>query len=216
MSTSRCIISLANNRGNYRKALERLEQSLIGKFDGDFLGFISEESIGAPLHTDNPYAFKIYAFLQAIEVGYSEILWVDSSCYAIKNVQSCFNEIEKNGYIMQEAGHMCGTWSNDVCLEYFGITRDEAMLMPMYGNAGFLGLNTESDLAMDFFKLWSQAMEAGVFKGDWSNHRHDMVCGSIIANKLGMKYKKGDEWLQYMAPTEIPANDTIIWGAQGL
>lgn len=207
---------MANNRGNYRKALERLEQSLVGKFDGDFLGFISEESIGAPPHSENPYAFKIYAFLQAIEVGYSQILWVDSSCYAINDVQPCFEVIANEGYIMQEAGHLCGTWSNDVCLEYFGITRNEAMKMPMYGNAGFLGLNTESDIAMEFFKRWTAAMETGVFKGSWDNHRHDMTCGSIIANQLGMKYKKGDEWLQYMAPTDTPANETIIWGAQGM
>jgi len=29
-------------------------------------------------------------------------------------------------------------------------------------------------------------MQAGAFKGDWSNHRHDMACGSMIAWLMNM------------------------------
>lgn len=211
------------------RALARLGESLKDNFDSDFLGYIGEASIGAPLHTENPYAFKIYAFLAAMEVGYSQILWVDSSCFAINKVQPIFDEIDKEGYIMQEAGHLAGIWTNDRTLEYFGITRDEAILMPMYGNAGFLGLNIENEIAVSFFKLWAKSMEDGQFKGGWTNenysesyderckgHRHDQSCGSIIANNLKMVYKSGNEWLQYAGPNDEVANDTIIFKAQGM
>jgi hypothetical protein len=103
------------------------------------------------------------------------------------------------------------------------------MNMPMYGNAGFLGLSVNSEIAMDFFDQWHKASVDGIFKGAWSNHnkteskderckghRHDMVCGSIIANQLKMEYVPGDEWLQYKAPTDQAINDTIIFGAQGI
>lgn len=224
----KCIISFANEKGRYVQNLSRLSESLRNNFDGDFLGFIGEASIGAPKHEDNPYAFKIYAFQKAIEAGYTQILWLDSSCFAIKNVQPIFDEMENNGYIMQEAGHYAGNWANDRCLKYFGVTRDMAMEMLCYGNAGFLGLNFEYPTPRIFFDRWSESMKAGIFQGAWTNednsesedercrgHRHDMACGSIIANQLGMVYKSGNEWLQYAGLYDETANETIIIKAQG-
>lgn len=226
--SKKCILSFANHRGRYVQNLARLSESLRTNFDGDFLGFIGEASVGAPPHEQNPYAFKIYAFQKAIDAGYTQVLWLDSSCFAIKNVKPIFEEIEKSGYIMQEAGHYMGTWTNDKALAYFGVTRDEAMTMLMYGNAGFLGLNFEHGIANAFFDKWRAAMAGGCFKGEWNNdnhtesdderckgHRHDMSCGSIIANQLGMKYKPGNEWLQYAGPYDQTANETIIIKAQG-
>jgi hypothetical protein len=226
---NRCIISFANHKGRYIQSLCRLSESLNGRFDGDFLSWIGEASLGAEPHLENPYNFKIHAFAKAIEAGYTQILWIDSSCFAIKDVAPIFDIIEKEGYIMQEAGHMVGTWTNDNALNYFGITRDEAMLMPMYGNAGFLGLNMENQISADFFCLWSASMLAGCFKGSWTNEnhsesmderclgsRHDMAAGSIIANQLGMLYKSGNEWLEYAAPGTTPKNETIIIQAAGM
>ncbi len=210
------IVSFANEHGNYLKGLERLGDSLKGKFDGDFFGFEGEESIGAPRHEDDPYAFKVYAIDKLLAMGYTKILWLDSSVYAVCNVQQVFDEIAANGYIMQDAGHMVGNWCNDSTLEYFGITRRLAMGMPMYGNAGMLGLDMENDTARDFFERWKQSMLSGCFKGSWLNHRHDMSCGSIIANMLGMQYVRGDEWLQYGGEDDAALNETIVFKAQGM
>lgn len=225
------IISFCNNRGAYRAGMERLRQSLIGKVDADFLGFDGEESIGAPKHEDNPYAFKIYAIEKAFEMGYRQILWLDSSVFAIKNLTPIFDEIEKNGFIFQEAGHYLGNWSSDKQLEYFGITRNEAMEMPMIGNAGFLGLNFTKRICCLFFDQWRYSMLDGMFKGNWTNEnnsessdervkgcRHDMVCSSAIMHNLNIQdiMKKGDEWLEYAAPGTLPKNETILLMAQGI
>lgn len=212
----KAIVTLANNKGNYRQGLARLSDSLRNNFDGDFFGYTDERQVGAPLHGDNPYAFKIYAIEKVREMGYTQILWLDSSCYAVAPVQPVFDVIEQQGYIMQEAGHYVGDWCNDFTLEYFGLNRDEAKKMLMYGNAGFLGLNFNSHKAESFFEAWEESMLAGCFIGSWDNHRHDMTCGSIIANRIGMHYKKGDEWLQYGGIYDKPANDTIIFKAQGI
>lgn len=226
----KAIVSFANKRGNYVKGLSRLSESLRDNFDGDFLGFITEASIGAPAHVINPYAFKIYGIQKAIDEGYDQILWLDASAFAIKNVQPIFDEIQENGFIFQEAGHMAGTWTNDFTLKHFGITRDEAMEMKMVGNAGFLGLDFSHVDAVDFFTRWRESMKAGCFKGLWNNdhksesedercrgHRHDMSCSSIILNQMGLidLAKKGDEWLQYAGVFEATLNDTIIIKAQG-
>lgn len=208
---NKCIINFATER--YIKGQDRLLKSLIDvDYKDAFLCWTQEVSIGAPLHKDNPYAFKIYEFEQAF-LNYDLVLLVDASVWAIKNVNPIFEHIEREGYIMQEAGHHCGTWANDRCLDYFGLTRDEAMKMLMYGNAGFLGLNKNDKTAMEFFARWKQSMLDGIFKGDWGNHRHDMVCGSIIANQLGMTYQSGHDYLNY--GTE-PKSDKVYLLAQGL
>jgi len=55
----------------------------------------------------------------------------------------------------------------------------------------------------------------GQFIGSWQDHRHDMTCGSIIANKLGMKYVGGEDWLHY-APVDQQPKEGVIFHASGL
>lgn len=211
-----CIISFANNRGNYYAALDRLENSLHGRFDGHFIGYRDEASIGAPPHLENPYAFKVYAFRAAFKAGFRKILYVDSCVFAVADVQPAFDLIEKDGYLMQEAGHYLRNWCNDATLQGLGLTREDLGDWLMYGNAGMLGLDFDHPTAKAFFFQWALAMEAGLFKGSWDDHRHDMTLGSIIANQLGMKYQPGDQILQYARPDEPVQNETIIFKANGL
>lgn len=209
--------------------LARLSESLRNNFDGDFIAFTNEETLGSPKHEDNPYAFKIYSIQKAIEAGYELILWLDCSVFAIAPVQPIFDIIKSEGYIMQDAGHLVGNWTNDFTLNYFGITRDEAMNIKCYGNAGFLGLSVHNSTAMQFFDKWDKSMQKGCFKGKWTNdektesedervfgHRHDLSAGSIIAYKLVMKYQPGDQILQYAGVYDKIANETIILKAQGI
>lgn len=212
----RAIVSLGNSTGNYMIALQRLSASLQGKWDGGFFAFTSEEQVGAPPHRDNPYAFKIYAIDAVRRKGYDQILWVDASVYAIRPVQPVFDLIDRDGYVMQEAGWLVGQWCNDKALMYFNVTRGEAMKMPMYGNAGLLGLDFRKEISVAFFSRWKSAMLNGIFRGSWSDHRHDMSCGSIIANQLGMKYQAGDQLLQYASPEAPVLNQSIVFKAQGL
>lgn len=227
-----CIVSFANSSRYYIKGLDRLNESLRNNFtDGDFLGFINEATIGAPNHEVLPYGFKVYAIQKAIDAGYQNILWLDSSVFAIKNVKPIFDDIENMGFIFQDAGHLLGNWANDFTLNYFDITRDAAMEMKMIGNAGFLGLNMNNDIGKEIFKRWKQSMEAGTFKGKWKNEdnseshdnrclgaRHDMSSSSAIVHQMGlaMHMKSGEEILQYAGLYDEVLNDKIILKAQGI
>ena len=212
----RAIVSFANERGNYLKGLKRLEDSLKGRDSNTFYGLIGESLVGAPKHLENPYAFKIYAWKCVMAQKFKKILWVDASVVAVNDLQPVWDKIDEQGYIMQYAGHLVGNWCNDRTLEYFNISRSEAMSMPMYGNAGFLGLDLDNPIAKQFFQSWEQSMLDGQFKGSWQDHRHDMTCGSIIANKLGMKFESGEEWLHYAPVEQPPKNDKVIFHASGL
>lgn len=231
MSAKKCIVSFANKNGNYIKGLVRLGESLRNNFNGEFIGFINEYSLGCPPHSVMPYGFKIYAIQKAIDAGFDQVLWLDSSCYAIKKIQPIFDIIEQEGFIFQEAGHMLGTWTNDVTLKHFGISRDEAMKIRMIGNAGFLGLNMRNAQAKQFFIRWKQAYQEGVFSGSWSNnnnteskderckgHRHDMSCSSALVHVMGLDHliKSGNEYLQYAGVFDETANDKIYIKAQGV
>ena len=212
----RAIISLANERGNYRKGLARLEASIKEFSTADFIGFTSEEEVGAPKHQDNPYSFKTFAWQEVIRRGYNTALWLDSSVYAIAPVDHLFDHIEKHGYIAQYAGHIVYNWCDQKTYEYFNLGFAEACAMPMYGNAGVLGLDLNNEAALIFIDEWHKASQAGIFKGSWDYFRHDMTCGSIIANRLGWTFQPGDQILQYAAPGTTPQNNTICLYAQGL
>lgn len=196
--------------------------------DVDFLHWQNEMQIGSPSHMANPYAFKTFAFKMAFQMGYEHVMWLDASCVLMRDIAPIWDKIDSQGYIMQEAGHLCSTWCNDQSLKYFGITRDKASHFPMYGNAGFLGLNIYDVNAMDFFNTWHEASQKGVFVGSWDNknnsestdtrckgHRHDMSCGSIIANQKKFKMESGNDWLNYAPPTQEPKENVYIH-AQGV
>lgn len=212
-------MAFANHRGNYLKGLSRLKNSLkqVG-FDGKFLGFMGEQIIGAPNHLDNPYAFKIYAIRKALAAGYTKILYLDCSVFAVRNVQPIFDIIDRDGYAMQESGHYLDNWINDEALQYFGIQRQALKGVVMYGNAGLLGLDFNRPIARDFFRMWEASMLAGAFKGSWDNHRHDMACGSMIAwlRHMDKNYIKGDQILEYAHWDAPIKNDSIIFKAAGL
>jgi hypothetical protein len=212
-----CVISFANNRGNYYAGLDRLHQSMqeFGKCI-NFIGFRDEDSIGAPYHQDNPYAFKLYCFRKALKMGFTKILYVDASVFAVRDVYPIFNRIKEQGYLMQEAGHYLKDWCNELCREWYKLSTHELSTFLMYGNAGLLGLDFSNPIAEKFFFQWWHGMTMGMFRGDWSNHRHDMTVGSIIANRLGMQYIKGDQILQYSSIDWPPINDSIIFKANGL
>ena len=213
------IISFANSKGNYINGLARLGESLRNNSEGiDFISFIGEASLGCELHINNPYSFKIAAFKKAKEAGYKNILWLDSSCFAIKSVQSIFDEIENTGFIFQDAGYYISEWTNEDTLKYYGLTKESSSLMKMIGNAGFLGLNFNMHKPNEFFNKWEESMLKGYFKGDWKDHRHDMSNSSILVHLLNIDHlmKKGDEWLQYAGLYQETANEKIIIKAQGI
>ena len=223
----KAIINIAT--GRYIKGQQRLKESLKPHTDADLLFYQNEGAVGSTPHKTNPYGFKTYAFLRALSKGYKYVIWLDASVYCEKSVEPVFGIIKDRGYVMQYAGHMAGSWANDRCLEYFDIGRDEAMGISMYGNAGFLGLSGKNAVAMRFLSNWHKSNKAGIFKGGWTNnnnsesrdprckgHRHDMVCGSIIAHNLGMKIEPAGKWLEYKPPLEPAKNKSVVFGAQGI
>lgn len=210
---TKAIVNVSTNKGNYYKSQERLRQSLIGRTDADVYMFKSEIEVLAPLHRDNNYAFKVYAIDKMFQKGYTQVLWLDSSVYAINDLKPIWDIIDKKGYFIQYSGWKAEEWTNDRTLKAFGLKRED-MKIPMF-SSGVTGINLNHPIGKKFFELWTKSMIDGYFIGDWSNHRHDQSLGSIIAYQLGMEQEEGDVYYQYKYP-EKPIKETTIFLLEGL
>lgn len=196
--------------GVYRRGQKRLSESLNGHKQ---LMLSDYTSLGSRTHSESPYEFK----LNAIESAWNHdpiVLWCDASLWRVGDLSKIEDLILRDGYFMSEAGAWVGQWTNQHTRDYFQLTAEEAKVpggMFMF-SAGLLGLDKNNPLAMEFFTQWKQSAFAGCFRGDWSNHRHDMTCGSIIASRLGMKYQRGGQHMSYIGPGyERPEKDTVFY-----
>lgn len=200
----------------YKPGQDRLKQSLID-YEIDLFLFDPKTLPESPSHKDNPYAFKIYAIQKVRDMGYTQILWLDASLYAVKDPEPVFQWLTEKGIFMEEAGHWAGTWSPDYVLKYFGVTKEEAMTMPMF-SAGFTGLDFTNPISIEFFAEWREAMLNGMFKGDWKTSRHDMSSASIIANKRGLfhLYSKGGTFFAYVGNGYSTPKETAVFHLQGI
>lgn len=199
---------------NYARGQQRLKQSLKGH---KMLMFDSYTAINSPTHHESPYQFKIHA----IEAGFEFddiVLWVDSSMFLVGDLSIIENIIKEDGYFMSEAGHWVGSWTNQFTRKYFNLTDEESRVPggQFMFSAGLLGLNKNSDIAMEFFMQWKSAALAGCFRGSWTDHRHDMTCGSIIAQRLGMRYQRGGQHMSYLGPGYSAPEKDSVFHLQGL
>jgi len=210
-----CVISLGVGKNSFVNSLKRLEESLHRvRFEGDFIYWNESLPEGCPEHFDAPFAFKTYCFYKAKELGYKQILWMDSTTIAIRSLVPVFDDIRKHGYVFfnNNYGQTLGQWISDEALLQNGLTREEAMSIPELP-CSVMGLSMQSDLARNFLDQWHLIMADGVTaKGtrasiqDWNEyqdifwnrnnrismddrvkgHRCDQPAAGIVANRLGM------------------------------
>ena len=204
-----CIINVGVDYW-YDKGTHRLIQSLKDNgFEGDIL-CETEYPENSPIHFDNPYAFKVYQFERALAKGYKKIFWMDCSIISSPNPNIILEILNTKGYYFVKNGYSIGQETNDYTLDWFGITRDEAMELPQVCS-GFFGLNFNKVRCRNIFRKWKRACEAGCFKGNrihddkdskdkrFLHHRQDQSSLSLALNayKEGLHIDNLDDLLTY-------------------
>ena len=163
-------------------------------------------------HNDVPYAFKFYVLAEVKKRGYEQALWVDSSFWAIKEVDFLFDKIREHKFLVQKADCFLGQWTSDICLQRMGIDREIALPMLMF-SGGFMGFDfTDEATSIFFTDFLSYAKEGTCFKGSWTNrkkevspdirvhgHRHDMSVGTILMHKANMSMCANNSFFSYYA-----------------
>lgn len=200
----------------YPLGVVRMERSLIYHgYAGQFYKWIDTYPSGCPEHSLNPYAFKVYAIEFARKKGYTHILWLDASLWAVKNPMPIFDIINDNGLYFFRTGYNLAQSCNDAILKYSGITRDEAERMPEFAT-GAIGLNFEREDVHEIFKMWKQYMKKGMFKGSREHggqsedprflfHRQDQSAMSIVLNKFWNEEIPQSDLIQYYNQNESNA-----------
>lgn len=195
---------------NYARGQKRLSASLNGYKK---LMLNDYTAIGSPTHKESPYEFKIWAIEKAFELD-PIVLWADSSLWRVGDLSKIENIIKQDGYFMEEAGHYVRDWCNPHCRSVMKFTEKENHFIMF--SAGLLGLNFNNDAALNWFLAWKGAASMGCFKGEYTNHRHDMTCGSIIAQRMGFKYQRGGSHLSYIGPGYTKPEEGTVFYLQGL
>jgi hypothetical protein len=201
-----CIISCGVG-GWYGVGVERLEKSLVHHgYAGGTIFYKNEYPPLSPRHEENPYAFKIALFREAIARGYKNILWADSSFWNIRNCHSLFDIINDHGVFAFRSGYNCAQTCSDHLLEYVGITRDEAERLPEIAT-GAVGINIDNPDGKAVFEYWAELCDRGLFKNSrvydkvdsqdprFLFGRQDQSAFSMAVHKRGLEL----EYVDYVA-----------------
>ena len=197
-----CIVNVGVGHW-YPRGQDRLKAS-IDQWGTDvptkFLPWAGVYPEGSPTHQEVPYAFKAHAINAVRNLGYEQVLWLDCSMWLQGNWGEFWDLLSTRGMLAWQcdAGPV-GTWCCDAALPKLGVTREQAMEIPMASGGcvawDFRHLKTRK--VWDYY--WEQA-RTGSFIGPWDTrgefvshdervrgHRHDMPALSIGMQRAGIE-----------------------------
>lgn len=203
---SRCVVSIA-----FRQPYVGYQAYFMKSYQatGNTIPVVSwtdEYPPGSPSHQQVNYAFKWFAIQECIKRGFTSILWLDCACYFRGKVEPLFDMIERDGHHLIPDENALGKWISDKGLDYFGMTRDEAMTLKLMCGTCY-GFDTTNVRTQAFLKAWGESYEAGFwgafYGGSYKEnaslasmlskdprccgHRSDEAAASVIAHRLGME-----------------------------
>lgn len=208
----RVIVSAGLGSQHYRKLLRSTENHCAVHCPETWRMFFDVLPAGCPPHEKMPYAFKIEAMRRAVDAGFENLLWMDATCQPTGSIEEIWSLIQEHEYyIVKQEDARLGTWTNDLSLEIYGITRDEAMDIPLV-YTGLIGLKPAGDVGSQIWNAWDELYKRGAFFGAHENipvypweehgakwrghcsmdkrcegHRHDESAMSFVLWKLGLK-----------------------------
>lgn len=196
----------------FKKGQKRLADSIVER-GGTIVTYNDYKQLGSPTHQESPYEFKIWAIERAMQSFRNEdvFLWLDASVWAIGDLSVIENIISETGFFGEESGHYCYDWANEHCRKYHNLRKEEGLIMY---SAGLTGIHREH--SKEFMSQWKASAQAGCFKGEYKNHRHDMVNASIIAQRLGLPFQRGGTYLSYVGNGYAKPADSSIFLLQGI
>jgi len=211
----------------YSKGVDRLERSLIFHgYPGDMLFWRDEYPPGCPSLSDNPYAFKPYAFAEAFRRGYKNVLWLDASFWAIANPMPLFDYINEHGLYFFKSGYSLAQTAPDRLLAFYGLAREALQEVPEFAT-GAVGINMDNPRGNEFYTGWQAACDAGLFAGHRTHNvqdsahplflfaRQDQSAASVVLRSMGVKHAGEDE--DFVAYYQTPYNaQKCLFFIQGL
>ena len=237
IGATRVIISAGLGSYHYRKLLRSTENHCAVHCPETWRLFFDVLPEGAKPHEYDPYGFKIHALRRAVEPGYRDVLWMDSTCQPVESIEPLWAHIEREGfYVVKQGDAMLGSWAADNALRIFGIDRDQAMEIPLV-YTGLVGLDMHSIPGSTIWREWMYLWLSGAFSGPHFNepgygwpwkpegakwrghcsfdercqgHRHDEAAMSFVLWKLGLNPVENPRGLaHYGIERHVPDYDVV-------
>lgn len=210
------LVSFASHgRENYNFAMLRMiRASIEAEWDSDYmlrsLDGYCDEYLGVKIklgswpvtarhgvswqQDDNPYQFKPFAILEALEAGYKKILWCDSTIRMVKNPRPLFEIASKQGIVaFNNEGFPLKNWLSDHAQHSIGISNKELEGMPQIMACCIL-FDFNVPITNVIFDKWIGGSLDGSFQKTHSNRpgyrasRHDQSYLSGLLNKHGIPF----------------------------
>jgi len=224
LTGNKAVIISAGVGGWYPVGIRRLERTLNFEGWGGSILTWQDYPPDSPNHNDIPYYLKISAFEAAIKQGFTHILWVDASFFAVKNPMKMFDIINEQGFWFFSTGYNLAQSVNDAALQFVGKTRDEAEQQTEWAS-GCVGVNLENPNGNELYHRWKFYMDAGLSKGSRLHdnqssdprflfHRQDQSCLNLAIWELGLKNERVDDMVSYKGTGYNP--DKIIFFIESL
>jgi len=216
----RCIINVAINKPdcNYVQRQIQLGRSLKQhNFDGDFLTWTNFPNDN--YNTKNIYNSKAAAFEEALKLGYTELLWLDACAIVVNPIQPVFNKIRQHGYYtIKNMNYNCAQTCSDKCLEYYGVSRDQAEKMQDRAG-GVIGIDYTNPKGKALLDIFIKGCKEGAADGSRLHdnqstdrrflfHRQCQSVISMSANILGLP--PIEEWEESFAYQKAEHSKTLV------
>lgn len=111
-----------------------------------------------------PYCFKIFAMLEAQNLGFDRVIWIDSACYCLNDPQPLFDTLDKDETILYTITHsnqyksMCFSQTIDLLKKITNFNTDDAY----YIQTVVFGLNLKSDIIKELIKEYYNMVDIGL------------------------------------------------------
>jgi hypothetical protein len=230
-ASDKVIVSFAcKGRENYPKAQLRLVKSCASiPWDGDYiirsLDGDCDEYCGIPIllgsypegstnnHAEIPYAFKVDIIKEAIDKGYKQIIWADSTVLMAKNVNRLLAYAAEHGVAaFDNLGHPLYKWISDYALQKLNIPESVLPVIPQI-MACVIIFDIENVRGKRIFDRWYAASRDGVSFQNYGSdrpgfisHRHDQAVLS------GLLYQHNIPILPYGRLVYHPHEETGEFG----
>lgn len=197
MDQSRCIVNAFTGDGWYPLGQGRLARSLSQVGSSADLILYNNEWPGPGYDHSCPYNIKASVLGSVVDRGYTRIMWLDCSVWAVQDPAPMWDIIEEEGYYLGYSGYNAAQTCSDKILEYFGVSRDQAETIPD-ASSGIFGMRMDHPLGSGFMTRFLQAAKDRAFAGSREHggqsqdprfqfHRQDQSAASLIAGTMGMR-----------------------------
>lgn len=179
----------------------------------------------SPTHKESHKQFKLWAMVNARNMGYDIAIWADASVWFVKGISSLVERTERDGYWYMKDGHLLGVWTTDTQLEILEYTRDQAMkVFLVMGALWAIDFRRKSGKAIIDYLIghrsaFGNASEEsglvydGEFKGSKDplvrGHRHDNCVLGAAADRLGLPPDSAPTFLT-VKTSEVPPSAIAI------